>query len=662
MEKKINIIKPFPGTQEQFLSCGSDIVIYGGSAGGGKALALDTPVLCFVDGKLVFKTMGTLEIGDTLFDEKGRPCKVTETYDVMFNRHCYSVKFTSGEKIVADGEHLWGVSCYTDRKKYYENNYEKLPPFRVLTTKEMLPRLYAEDERTSNYAVLNVKVLILPDNGIFSPFYNYDFKKYTRLSEYDYFNHILAIEPVPSVPVRCISVDSPSRLFLVGRTLIPTHNSYALLLDPLRYVNLPGFYGVIFRRSSKDITNAGSLWHKAMEIYAPLGAIPNKQSLSFTFPRYEKMKNGNFKAIPGGGGMIQLSHMYELDDRFNWQGAELAYIGFDEMTHFEYCQFEYMLTRNRNTLGIPNLIRGTCNPDPDSFLRKMLDLYLDKETGYPIPEVCGKEFYLVIEDGEFLFSDTKEALLKDNPNRLPKTFTFIPSKITDNPFLKNDVSYLSSLNALNEFERHQLLDGCWNERPLTTKMFLKEWFPIVDIPQLPKMKRKVRGWDLAASKDKELAKKEQFDYTASVKLEEGYDGYIYITDMTNEQLEPAGVNNKLRSCAEQDGLTTVVRIPQDPGSAGKHLAYEISMKLLRDYIVHYRTMRSDKVSRAQLISDKASKGLFRVLRGAWNGEFFKHLERFPPKTGSPNIVDAFVEAYIELHEADSCTLQGPVIV
>jgi hypothetical protein len=42
--------------------------------------------------------------------------------------------------------------------------------------------------------------------------------------------YITAIEPVPSVPVRCIAVDSPSRLFLVGQTCIPTHNSSAARL------------------------------------------------------------------------------------------------------------------------------------------------------------------------------------------------------------------------------------------------------------------------------------------------------------------------------------------------------------------------------------------------------------------------------------------------
>ena len=39
------------------------------------------------------------------------------------------------------------------------------------------------------------------------------------------FLRIKSIEPVDSVPVKCVAVDSPSRLFLAGRTMVPTHNT-----------------------------------------------------------------------------------------------------------------------------------------------------------------------------------------------------------------------------------------------------------------------------------------------------------------------------------------------------------------------------------------------------------------------------------------------------
>lgn len=52
---------------------------------------------------------------------------------------------------------------------------------------------------------------------------------------------VAAINPVPSVPVKCIQVDSPSHLYLAGRDMIPTHNtnSSAVILEELLSNNLP---------------------------------------------------------------------------------------------------------------------------------------------------------------------------------------------------------------------------------------------------------------------------------------------------------------------------------------------------------------------------------------------------------------------------------------
>ena len=45
--------------------------------------------------------------------------------------------------------------------------------------------------------------------------------------------YIVDVRPVPSVPVRCVQVDSADRLYLAGRGMIPTHNS-TLALDLAR--------------------------------------------------------------------------------------------------------------------------------------------------------------------------------------------------------------------------------------------------------------------------------------------------------------------------------------------------------------------------------------------------------------------------------------------
>jgi phage terminase large subunit GpA-like protein len=63
-------------------------------------------------------------------------------------------------------------------------------------------------------------------------------RKLTRLKErsegrpgYTGRRWITKIEPVRSEPVRCIQVDHPSRLFLCGESMIPTHNTDALLIN-----------------------------------------------------------------------------------------------------------------------------------------------------------------------------------------------------------------------------------------------------------------------------------------------------------------------------------------------------------------------------------------------------------------------------------------------
>ncbi|MCA9091623.1 MAG: hypothetical protein KDA90_23670, partial [Planctomycetaceae bacterium] len=46
-----------------------------------------------------------------------------------------------------------------------------------------------------------------------------------RASQTVRYRQIVSIEPAPSVPVKCIQVNSPSQLYLAGRKMVPTHNT-----------------------------------------------------------------------------------------------------------------------------------------------------------------------------------------------------------------------------------------------------------------------------------------------------------------------------------------------------------------------------------------------------------------------------------------------------
>ena len=74
--------------------------------GNGKALAIDTPIAT----PSGWTAMGDLEPGDKVFDETGQVCNVTAVSGHMIGRPCFSVKFSDGDEIIADAEHLWRTS------------------------------------------------------------------------------------------------------------------------------------------------------------------------------------------------------------------------------------------------------------------------------------------------------------------------------------------------------------------------------------------------------------------------------------------------------------------------------------------------------------------------------------------------------------------------
>lgn len=102
---------PQAGPQTLAYHSAADIIGYGGAAGGGKALALDTPIptLCG------WTTMEYIKVGDVLFDELGKPCRVLAISDVVTGRDVYEITFDDGSRIKADGSHEWFTLTYLER-------------------------------------------------------------------------------------------------------------------------------------------------------------------------------------------------------------------------------------------------------------------------------------------------------------------------------------------------------------------------------------------------------------------------------------------------------------------------------------------------------------------------------------------------------------------
>lgn len=88
---------------------------------------------------------------------------------------------------------------------------------------------------------------------------------------------IIAVDPVPAVPVKCIAVDSASQLYLAGRTMIPTHNSPWVLLREL----VAKFLSANARgRESLRVfinTSLGEPWEDQVQRIEPQGLLARRE-------------------------------------------------------------------------------------------------------------------------------------------------------------------------------------------------------------------------------------------------------------------------------------------------------------------------------------------------------------------------------------------------
>lgn len=416
--------------------------------------------------------------------------------------------------------------------------------------------------------------------------------------------------------------------------------SFALLIEAGYDLQNPLFGAVIFRRTRKQVTDEGGLWDTASELFLGMGASLNQSDLMVQFNNPDDTK----------GGRITFAGMEQEKDRFQWQGAQIPYIGFDELTHFTWKQFNYMFSRNRSSSGAKARIRATTNPDPDSWVRKFIDWWIDPVTGLPIKERSGViRFFIVTGDdmSSIVWANTRRELLELYPNSHPKSFTFIASKLSDNKILmEKDPNYLGNLKNLTRVEREQLLEGNWNVRASAGAYFPKSAVEIVDV--LPKIIKRVRAWDQASTDEKQKKNKKSSDpdHTAGVKMGVGIDGYFYVEHVERFRKEGTSVDTAIKNTATADGKMCRVRLAQDPGSAGKRLAAS-QIQMLAGWIVNALPVTGDKETRAKPFAAQWQAGNVKLLKGPWNDAFLDELEGFP-ESGHDDQVDAASDAFDEI--------------
>lgn len=156
-----------------------------GKTGSGKALHVDTELRTKEKGWI---TVGEAEVGDTLYDERGNHTTLLAIYQPMTPDH-YEITFDNGEKVKCCGDHLWNIGDVDDGA--------------TLSTRDLLSNYSSDTEYFIKHYIDGIPIA----------------------------HKILRIRRIQDAPEDyvCFTVDSDSKLFLITRQYIPTHNTVTML-------------------------------------------------------------------------------------------------------------------------------------------------------------------------------------------------------------------------------------------------------------------------------------------------------------------------------------------------------------------------------------------------------------------------------------------------
>ena len=264
----------------------------------------------------------------------------------------------------------------------------------------------------------------------------------------------------------------------------------ALIAEPLKWVHAKDFSAVFFRRTMERIRASGGLLAESKKWY--LEGSLSESILKWRFP---------------SGAQVDFEGIEYDKDLDKWMGTQIPLIVFDELTEFEERMFWFMISRNRGIvtwrdpetkrmMSMKPYVRASCNPKPDSWVSRLLEWYIDQETGFPIPERDGVLRYMINYKNKIYWGDSKDEVMIScpeifiqmakvdasiKPHDLIKSFTFIRGTLADNKILtSNSPEYYASLLSMDEADQARYLEGNWkiaaDGRDLFDKVALQNLF------------------------------------------------------------------------------------------------------------------------------------------------------------------------------------------
>ena len=288
-------------------------------------------------------------------------------------------------------------------------------------------------------------------------------------------------------------------------------------------VQSPYYRAVVIRKSYPDLLDYRD---RCMELYPQIlpGVIWKESEGTFIFP---------------SGAKLILRHLRDESDVHWFQGQELQFVGWDELTHqpSDY-GYEFLKSRLRARVTasgtLEKYIRATSNP------------------GGPGHEWV-KAYWRIPDEGTATcFSVEVKVPNKDGSKRIAKVWRrFIPARVFDNPHC--DPDYIVQLAGLRDDLRKGLLEGRWDiidERGLIygpQVVKVQKDGRICDVPYHPAIPVNT-FWDMGRD-------------TTAVWFHQHVDGWDHFIDYF--RVEQIGILEVAKALLRRDYLYGVHFLPHD---------------------------------------------------------------------------------------------------
>ena len=445
--------------------------------------------------------------------------------------------------------------------------------------------------------------------------------------------------------------------------------SYSLLLAALRGYGDKHYRAALFRRTFPQLSAPKALIDESRMLYPYSGATYNESAHNWKWP---------------SGAWLKFSHLQHNKNLADWDGAQLAFVGLDQLEQFDQRALFYLQGRCR----APDYsgkcqVFATCNPAPEGhWLTSLIDWWLmDAPDGIgkmPDPKKSGVVRYLFREGDRIKWVD-RDA--KDETGEGPTSITFIAAQVEDNPaIMEKDRGYLQRLNSMSFRDKMEKKEGRWGVST-TSGPFARHCIQIKSEWEIPELQW-VRYWDLADTEPHE--NNPDPCHTAGAKVgvmyrqwsvcgfgEESGDpdcGWwqegIYedpicpecgrhsvqsgtmpiaaVADATWFQLSGSKKKNRMVSVAQRDGRGCILALELEPGSTGKESGHQYATQVFpRGYRVELDRPTGAKAARHADLVPLAETGRLWLMDGDWNADFIRALEEMHPL----DVVDALAGGY-----------------